>query len=188
MPHWNWPGKEGSEIKVVVFSNCQEVELLLNGRSLGTRPMPRNGHLQWQVKYAAGALQAKGLNQGQLAAADKVETAGAPAALQVKTDRGDLAADSEDLSVVEVDVVDSEGRVVPTADNRVSFRVTGAGHVAGVGNGDPADHDPDKALTRRAFNGKCMVLVAAGDDAGPIELTASADGLKPASLKLKARR
>ena len=123
MPHWNWPGREGKEIKVVVFSNCEKVELLLNGQSLGTRSMRRNSHLEWHVKYAAGTLEAKGSNQGQLAAADKVETTGAAAALRLKTDRVDLAADDEDLTVVEVDVVDAEGRIVPTADNRVSFSV-----------------------------------------------------------------
>ncbi len=188
MPHWNWPGREGQEIKVIVFSNCEKVELLLNGQSLGTRPMRRNSHLEWRVKYAAGALEAKGSNQGQLAAADKVETTGVPAALRLKTDRVDLAADGEDLAVVEVDVIDAEGRIVPTAGNRVSFSVAGAGRLAGVGNGDPGDHDPDKAPNRRAFNGKCMVLVAAGDEPGPIELTAAADGLQPARLKLKAAR
>jgi len=186
MPHWNWPRREGQEIKVVVFSNCEKVELSLNGRSLGTRPMRRNGHLEWNVKYAAGVLEAKGINQGRPAAADKVETTGEPAALRLKTDRDVLTADSEDLAVVEVDVVDREGRIVPTAGNRVSFGVDGAGRVAGVGNGDPGDHDPDKGLSRRAFNGKCMVLVGTGDRSGPIVLSATADGLTPATLKLKA--
>ena len=116
----------------------------------------------------------------------RVETTGDPAALRLKTDRVVLAADSEDLSVIEVDVIDAEGRVVPTAGNRVSFSVEGPGRVAGVGNGDPGDHDPDKALSRRAFNGKCMVLVGAIDQPGPIELRATADGLKPATLKLQA--
>ena len=189
MPHWNWPGREGQEIKVVVFSNCEKVELLLNGQSLGTRPMPRNGHLEWNVKYAAGTLEAKGTNQGQLAAADKVETTGPPAALRLKPDRVDLAADGEDLSVVEVDVVDAEGRIVPTAGNRVSFSVAGAGRVAGVGNGDPGDHDPRQGARiagPSTANAWCWWPRAMKP--GPIELTATADGLKTASLKLKATR
>jgi beta-galactosidase len=148
--------------------------------------MPRNGHLEWSVKYAAGGLEAKGFNQDRLAASDKVETTGAPAALRLKTDREVLAADGEDLAVVEVDVLDAEGRIVPTAGNRVSFTVTGAGRVAGVGNGNPGDHDPDKAANRRAFNGKCMVLVGSVDRTGAIELQAAADGLKPATLKLNS--
>jgi beta-galactosidase len=186
MPHWNWQGREGQEIRVIVFSNCEKVELFLNGQSLGAQGMRRNSQHEWNVKYAAGALEAKGVNKGQLAAADKVETTGAPAAMRLRTDRVILAADSEDLSVIEVDVVDLEDRIVPTAGNRVSFSIKGPGRVAGVGNGDPGDHDPDKALNRRAFNGKCMVLVAAADRSGPIELGAAADGLKPATLKLNA--
>lgn len=167
MPHWNWPGKEGQQIKVVAFSNCEKVELLLNGQSLGTRPMPRNGHLEWNVRYAAGTLEARGTNQGQVAAADKVETTGPPSALRLKTDRTVLAPDSEDLSVIEVDVVDAEGRIVPTAGNRVTFTVEGAGRVAGVGNGNPGDHDPDKGSSRLAFNGKCMVLVVRSINRAP---------------------
>jgi len=101
------------------------------------------------------------------------------------SDRLDLAADSEDLTVVEVDVPDAEGRIVPTAADRIFFSIAGAGRLAGVGNGNPGDHDPDKAADRRAFNGKCMVLVGAVDTPGAIELKAAADGLKPAVLKLK---
>ncbi|MEI8376151.1 MAG: beta-galactosidase GalA [Planctomycetota bacterium] len=186
LPHWNWQGKEGQEIKVLVFSNCEKVELFLNGQSLGSRPMRRNSHLEWKVKYSVGILEAKGINKGQLAAADKVETTGAPAALRLKTDRLVLTADGEDLSVVEVDVVDREGRIIPTAGNRVSFSIEGAGRIAGVGNGDPGDHDPDKGVNRRAFNGKCMVLVAAVDRSGPIVLRAAADGLMPAVMNLNA--
>ena len=131
-------------------------------------------------------LEAKGINKGELAAADKVETTGAPAALRLKTERLVLAADGEDLTVIEVDVVDVEGRIIPTAGNRVAFSIEGAGRIAGVGNGNPGDHDPDKALNRRAFNGKCMVLVGALDRPGPMVLTATADGLTPAVLKLKS--
>jgi beta-galactosidase len=186
MPHWNWPERAGQEIKVIAFSNCEMVELLLNGQSLGTKPMRRNSHLEWSVKYAPGVLEAKGINKGELAASDRVETTGTPAALRLKTERLVLAADAEDLTVVEVDVVDGDGRIVPTAGNRVSFGIEGAGRIAGVGNGNPGDHDPDKAANRRAFNGKCMVLVGALDRPGPMVLTATADGLTPAVLKLKS--
>lgn len=188
MPHWNWPGREGQEIKVVVFSNCEKVELFLNGQSLGIRPMPRNGHLEWKVRYGAGVLEAKGTNKDQPAAADRVETTGAPAALRLKTERPILTADGEDLAVVEADVVDGKGRIVPTAGSRVSFSIKGAGRIAGVGNGDPGDHDPDKGVSRCAFNGKCMVLVGAAERSGSIVLSAASDGLKPAVLKLKANR
>jgi beta-galactosidase len=149
--------------------------------------MPKNGHLEWSVPYAPGTLAAKGYDAGgQVIASDKVETTGAPAALKLSTDRTTLTADGEDLTMVEVDVVDVQGRIVPTAANAVTFTVTGAGHVAGVGNGDPSDHDPDKATRRRAFNGKCLVIVGANEQPGGITLTATAPGVKKASLSFSA--
>jgi beta-galactosidase len=186
MPHWNWPGKEGQAIRVIAFSNCDRVELFLNGQSQGAKEMPRNGHLEWTVRYAPGRLTAKGYESSAVAATDTVETTGAPAALRLRTDRTTLAADGEDLTPVEVDVVDARGRLVPTAENRVTFSVTGAGHVAGVGNGNPSDHDPDKVGFRRAFNGKCMVIVGAGERPGSIRLMATSPGLRPAVLGLQA--
>jgi beta-galactosidase len=186
LPHWNWPGKEGQDIKVVVFSNCRRVELLHNGQSLGTKDMPRNGHLEWTVKYAPGSLSAKGYNDDSLAATETVETTGAPASLRLVTDRANLVSDAEDVAPVEVDVLDAQGRIVPTADNLVTFKVEGAGSIAGVGNGDPGDHDPDKAASRRAFNGKCMVIVGATDQPGSIVLTATSPGLKDVVMQLRA--
>ena len=185
-PHWNWAGKEGRPIDVWAFSNADRVELFLNGKSLGTKDMPKNGHLAWSVPYAPGTLEARGYTNGQIIATDKVETTGAPAALKFTTDRTVLTADGEDLTMVEVDVVDAQGRIVPTASNLVTFAVTGAGHVAGVGNGDPSCHEPDKAKYRSAFNGKCLVIVGAGETLGNIRLTATAPGLKPAVLSLAA--
>ena len=187
MPHWNWPGKEGRNIKVIAFSNCHRVEVFLNQRSLGVKNMPRNGHLDWNVKYSPGTLLAKGYDvDGKVIATDADETTGAPASLRLKTDRTALIADGEDVTPVEVDVLDGKGRIVPTADNLVTFKVVGAGQVAGVGNGAAGDRDPDKADRRHAFNGKCLVVVGAGETSGAIELTASSPGLKPASLLLRA--
>jgi len=187
LPHWNWAGKEGQPVDVWAYSNAARVELFLNGTSLGAKDMPRNGHLAWSVLYASGTLEARGFDAaGKVMATDKVETTGAPAGLRLTTDRTALAADGEDLTMVEVDVVDAQGRIVPTADNLVTFEVTGAGRVAGVGNGDPSDHGPDKAFYRHAFNGKCLVIVGAGERPGGISLTAVASGLKGAGLSMKA--
>ena len=186
MPHWNWAGREGQDIKVVVFSNCERVELFHNGTSLGTQAMPRNGHLEWTVKYAPGNLSATGYNAGVIAASEKIETTGAPASLRLKTDRTTLYADGEDVTPIEVDVLDDQGRIVPTADNLVTFQVTGAGSVAGVGNGNPGDHDPDKAAYRHAFNGKCLVIIGSNEKKGSIHLTATSPGLKSAALSLHA--
>jgi beta-galactosidase len=188
MPHWNWPGKEGQDITVIAFSNCRRVELFLNGQSLGVKEMPPYQHLEWQVKYAPGTLSASGLDDaGNVTATDKVETTGAPASLLLETDRTSLTADGEDLVPIEVDVVDAQGRIVPTADNLVTFEAGGAGRVAGVGNGNPGDHDPDQATHRHAFNGKCLVIVGAGQTSGSILLTANSPGLKSATLRLQAR-
>lgn len=186
LPHWNWPGKEDQPIDVWAYSNGARVELSLNGKSLGAKDMPRNGHLSWSVPYAPGTLLARAYDAaGQIIATDKVETAGAPASLRVITDNTNLRANGEDVTMVEVDVLDAQGRIVPTADNLVNFSVIGGGHIAGVGNGDPSDHEPDQASYRHAFNGKCMVIVGAGDRTGTIRLTATSAGLRSAGLDIR---
>ncbi|MEO7716246.1 MAG: beta-galactosidase GalA [Capsulimonas sp.] len=188
LPHWNWPGKEGQTVKVWAFSNADSVELFLNGQSLGKKPMPHLEHVEWDVNYAPGTLEARSYDaSGKTVSTDKVETTGAPASLQLTTDRTQISPDGEDLTVVEVRVVDDKGRVVPMADNRISFETIGAGHITGVGNGDPSDHDPDQAPNRRAFQGMAIVLVGSGDAKGVIKLTATAPGLKPATLDLQAK-
>ncbi len=127
MPHWNWPGKEGQEIRVIAFSNCARVELFHNGQSLGVKQMPRNEHLEWHVKYAPGTLSAKGFDaNGQVAATDFVQTTGAPVALYMTTDRLELDADGEDVAPVKVEILDARGRTVPTADNLVTLRCDGS--------------------------------------------------------------
>jgi beta-galactosidase len=146
LPHWNWAGKEGQEIDVRCYSNCEEVELFLNGQSLGRKPMPKNSHLQWMVKYAPGALSARGYKGGQRIAEDKVETTGAPAAVKLSPDRAVIAADGEDLSILTVAVQDAQGRTVPVSENLIHFELSGPGKIIGVGNGDPSSHEPDVYL------------------------------------------
>ena len=187
MPHWNWAGKEGQEIRVVVLSNCEEVELFLNGMSLGKKDMPRYGHLEWPVKYTPGTITAKGYNKGSLAISEAIESTGTPVSLRLKTDRTSLLADGEDIIPVEVDILDANGRIVPTANNRVTFRVEGAGAIAGSGNGSPIDQEPNKSPARDALNGKCLVLLGAGEKAGKIILTVSSPGLKSAVIVINAK-
>jgi beta-galactosidase len=117
-------------------------------------------------------------------ATDVVETTGPAAGLRLTTDRKTVVADGEDTTMVEAAVVDAQGRVVPTADNHVVFTLTGPGQVAGVGNGDPSCHEPDRASQRSAFNGLCLALVQAGERTGTLKLTATSPGLKPAELTL----
>jgi beta-galactosidase len=185
-PHWNWAGKEGQEIPVWVHSNCQEVELFLNGVSQGKQTVKPYTHLEWKVKYAPGALVAKGLFQRQ-PIEDVRETTGAAAAIRLTADRTILAADNADLAVINVAVVDGQGRGVPVADNKIQFTVKGPGKLLGVGNGDPSSQEPDKGSGRSAFNGLAQALVQTTTQRGTIELKAEAAGLKSASVTLDSR-
>ena len=183
LPHWNWPANKG-EVLVHCLGNCAKVELFLNGRSLGTKPMPLYGHLDWKVPYEAGRLEARGYGVGtQVLATDVVETTGPAAALRLAGSRAEVTADGEGTDIVSVTLHDASGRVVPTADNEVSFAVTGPGTIAGVGNGDPSCLEPDKADKRQAFNGRCLVVVQTkAGGSGTITLTATSPGLAPATL------
>ena len=186
-PHWNWTGKEGEEIPVWVYSNCDEVELFLNDVSLGKQPMPPLGHLEWKVRYAPGRLVAKATRKG-VAVETKVETTGAPAAIRLTPDHTALAADNADLSVLKVEVIDAEGRVVPTAGNKITFALSGPAKLIGVGNGDPSCHEPDKAAGRSAFNGLAQAIVQTTREAGTITVTARAEGLAAATATLTSAR
>jgi beta-galactosidase len=143
LPHWNWAGREGQEIDVRAQSNCDEVELFLNGQSLGRQTMKKNSELKWKVKYAPGTLSAKGYTAGKVVAEAKVETTGAPTAVQLMPDRATINADGEDVSVFTVQVTDAQGRIAPVAMNPISFKLDGPGKILGVGNGDPSCHEPD---------------------------------------------
>ena len=147
LPHWNWLGKEGQDIDVRCFSNCEEVELFLNGQSLGKRAMPKNSHLTWKVPYTPGTLLAKGYKDGQVVAQERVETTGAPATIRLTPDRPTINADGQDVSIVTVAVADAQGRIVPVADNLIQFELNGPGKILGVGNGDPSSHEPDVYIT-----------------------------------------
>ncbi len=184
---WNWPGKEGQTNRVIAFSNAREVELFLNGKSLGVQTMTHDGHVEWAVPYAPGQLLAKASTDGRVVATDQVETTGSPARIQLSTDRKILHADNQDTIVVPVAILDEQGRVVPDAANRVTFQLVGGGRILGVGNGNPADHDPDRANQRNAFNGHCITLIQADTNPGELHLTASSPGLTSATLTLRVQ-
>jgi beta-galactosidase len=184
---WNWPGQEGKPIRVIAFSNARQVELFLNGTSLGTKAMPSGGHVEWEVPFTPGRLMARGLSNGRVVATDQLETVGAPARIQLATDRQTLLPDGQDTIVAAVSILDARGRLVPMADNRVTFQLTGGGRLLGVGNGNPSDHDPDRADQRDAFNGHCIAVVQAGTHSGDLQLAASSPGLAPASLTLRVK-
>lgn len=146
-PHWNWPDRVGQKINVRVDSNCDEVELFLNGTSLGRKTMERNSHLDWAATYAPGTLSARGYKNGRLSSETKIETTGAPATLLLTADRAQIAADGRDVAVLTVAALDSAGRVVPTANLTVNFSLSGDGRIIGVGNGDPSSLEPDQFVS-----------------------------------------
>jgi beta-galactosidase len=184
---WNWPGSEGQNIRVVAFSNARQVELFLNGKSLGTKDMPQDGYVEWKVPYEPGSLTAKGYTDGRLMATDQLETTGAPASIQLSPDRTDLQADGQDALVVPISLLDAKGRLVPYANNRVSFQLNGGGRILGVGNGNPSDHDADRANQRNAFHGRCIVIIQAGSSPGALQLTATSPGLKAANMTFRVK-
>jgi len=186
-PHWNWPGMEGQEIAVWVYSNLDRVELFHNGQSLGAKDMKKDSHLAWNVKYAPGAIEARGFKDGRQVMTAKRETTGPAAKLVLTADRQEISADGEDVAMFAVEVQDAQGRPMPVADNEVNFRVSGQAKVIGVGNGDPTCHESDQGSSRKAFCGLCMALVQSAKAAGNITVEASSPGLTPASLTISSK-
>jgi beta-galactosidase len=189
-PHWNWAGREGREINVWCDSNCEEVELFLNGRSLGRKTMKTNSHLAWAVNYAPGTLLARGYKNGREIITGQVETTGAPASVQLTPHKSTIAADGEDVSIITVQANDAQGRPVPTASSEIAFEIAGPGRIIGVGNGDPSSQEPDQYVAggwkRSLFNGLAQVIVRSAGQPGEITLTAASKDLSPAVLKIRA--
>jgi beta-galactosidase len=209
-PHWNWKGKEGQVIPVTCFTNCDTVELFLNGKSLGVKgyEFPRLGmqniygdfpararvlrttsdlHLSWDVPYEPGVLKAVGTKDGSIASTVEVATTGEPAAISLTADRDQIAADRRDVAHLVVEIRDARGRTVPTAANDITFALEGEGKVIGVDNGDPFSHEDFKAAHRRAFNGMCLAIVQSTANAGSVKITATSPGLTPASVTIETK-
>ncbi len=206
-PHWNWKGREGQFVPVMCYTNCDTVELFLNGKSVGVKgyAFPRLGmeehygnyparmrvpgttadlHLSWDVPYEPGTLKAVGRKNGKTVATVEVSTTGEPAAIGLSVDRERITADRRDVAHFTVQILDGDGRVVPTAANEVSFQVEGEGKLIGVDNGDPASHEDYKADRRKAFNGLCLAIIQSTAHAGAIRVSANSPGLKPASISI----
>lgn len=180
-PHWNWPDKIGKTIDVWVNSNADEVELFLNGKSLGQKTMERNSHLQWNVIYEPGTLEAIAYKKGKKITS-KIETTEQASQVVIATDKTILRADGKDVTVINISISDEKGREVPTANNMITFTVSNNAKIIGVGNGDPSSHEPDKCKTnswqRSAFNGKCQVIIQASKNSGEVKFEAKSNGLK----------
>ena len=187
-PHWNWAHKEGSDrtIEVRSFSNCESVELFLNGESKGRKNMQPYSSLSWKVEWEPGLLEAKCYRDGEVVAETRRETTEEPAGIALEPDRSSINADGEDVSLVKVSILDAQGRMVPTAGNEVQFSLDGPGEIIGVGNGDPSSHEADKAEKRSAFNGLAMVIIQAAKEPGVLKLTAESPGLETTVVEIKA--
>lgn len=181
LPHWNWD-KPGAPIEVWAHSNCDAVELRLNGRSLGRRDVVPNRHVAWSVPYAAGRIEAVGYRGGKPVARDGRETTGAGARFRLSADRQKLRGDARDISVLTLEALDAAGRAVPVADNAFALDVKGPGVVIGLGNGDPNDHGLGTG-SGRLFNGLAQILVRATAP-GTVLVSARGEGMRAAELAL----
>jgi beta-galactosidase len=185
-PHWNWT--PGSTIDVWAYTNAEEVELFLNGKSLGVkRKSEPVSHLMWRVQYTPGTLRAVARTGGRVIKTAAVKTTGAPARVALDPDRSKIRADGDDLSFVTVTVHDRAGLAVPTAEPLIRFRVTGDARIVGVDNGDEISHTSFQARQVRLFNGEALVILRAGTRPGTATLSAEGEGLAPATVRIEVR-
>lgn len=192
LPHWNW--EEGQKVSVHCYTGFDKAELFLNGESLGVREKDPSTlytkyRLVWDdVVFHAGELKVVALDgQNKPLKETVMRTAGKPAAIRLEADRTEIGADGKELAFITVSVVDENGIVCPRADNRIDFTTEGAGLLRAVGNGDPTSLESFVKPFRKAFNGKCMAIVQAGEKPGEIALTAESEGLYPAKIIIKAK-
>lgn len=195
LPHWNLKGHEGDSIDVWVYSNCEEVELLVNGKNLGKQPMPRNGHLAWKTVYRPGKVKAVGYRAGHRCMVREIETTGEPYRVRVTVDRPEIQADKKDVAVVCVEILDKKNRVVPTACEPLDLKVSGPVRILGVGNGNSAFQEkerPEKAdassFKLNTFNGLAQILLQSTGDTGEATLTVCSEILKEGKITLQLIR
>lgn len=186
-PHWNW--EAGKLVDVwAYYNNADEVELYLNGKSVGIKKKIGDDlHVMWRVKFAPGTLKAVSRKNGKVVLSKEIHTAGAAAKIELIADRSTIQADGKDLSFVTVRVLDKAGNVLPDADNLVKFKISGAGTIASVDNGDPVSHDPFKAAYRKAFHGLALAIIQGKEQAGTIKLTATSAGLASATVSITTK-
>ncbi len=209
-PHWNWEGREGQVFPVLVYTNCDSVELFLNGKSYGAKSyeFPRQGtsggwnsyarpylrtstadlHLSWDIPYEPGVLKAVGKKDGKVVLIREIRTTGEPYALRLSADRESILADARDVAHAMVEITDRMGNVVPTAGNRIQFSLEGEARLIGVDNGDPGDHDSFKLHERNAFNGLALAILQSTRTPGTVTLKASSDGLQEAVIIIRTEK
>lgn len=186
-PHWNWT--EGQDIDLwAYYNNADEVELFVNGKSQGVRSKGKDDfHVMWRVKYEPGTVKAVSRKEGKTVAEQEIRTAGEPAQIRLSPDRSTIQADGKDLSFITVEILDKDGNLCPNAENDVTFAVEGAGFIAGVDNGSPISMEKFKDNHRKAFYGKCLVVLQNNGEPGGVKVTATADGLEKATTAIKVK-
>ena len=209
-PHWNWKGKDGQVVPVSCYTNCDTVELFVNGKSVGVKgyEFPRLGmegrygnypartkvtrttsdlHLTWDVPYAAGTLKAVGIKDGKVVATEEISTTGEPAAISLSVDRQVISADQGDVAHLAIQILDAENRVVPTADNEVTLALEGEGMIIGMDNGNPESHEDYQSNRRKAFNGLCLAIIRSDGKPGQIRVRATSPSLAEANLTVATK-
>ena len=193
-PHWNLQGHEGEEVDLWAYSNCDEVELTVNGKKLSRQTMPKNGHLKWKAVYKPGKVVATGYKNGKRIMTQVIETTKPAAVVVLKSDRQQITADGRDVAVITVEIQDVKGRIVPNACQMLNISLAGDGRILGVGNGDPsylgADHPKDKDCKQfsiPAFNGLAQIILQSGSTASDMTLTVAAGGLKSGNIVIATR-
>ena len=183
LPHWNWA--KGQTIEVWTYTNCDSVELFLNGVSQGVKTVGNSLHLVWNVPWSPVTILVKGIKSDTVIF-DKVITSGPAAKVKLKPDRTAITADGRDLVFIETDITDSNDVVVPNATNKVTFSISGPGKIVGVDNGNAPSSEPYKANSRKAFSGKCLVIVQTTKTPGSIVITADSSGLSSDSVTVQS--
>ncbi len=186
-PHWNW--KTGDTVDVWAYYNqADEVELFLNGKSLGIKKKQGDDlHVWWRVLYEPGTLNAISRKNDQTVLTSEIKTAGKAAAIVLSTDRSLIKADGNDLSFVTAKIVDAEGNLIPNADNLVQFSLTGEGAVIATDNGNETSMESFQSPDRKAFNGLCLAVIQSKNTSGEIQLTAKAEGLTEGHVTISSK-
>ena len=185
-PSWTWPGYEGEETDVVVYSACSEVELFLNGKSLGMKDVSRATEYKanWKVKYEPGVLRAKGYRNGNVVAEYRLKSAGKPSKLRLVADREKINADNHDLAYITVEILDENDNLVPYAENKVNFELSGAGTILAVGNSNPISLESFKQPYRKAWKGNCLLVVKSTMQPGEVAVRALSDNLASDAIEI----
>jgi beta-galactosidase len=184
---WNWEGNEGKSMDVEVYSSCEVAELYLNGKSLGKKKTDRSTEwiAKWEVPYEPGLLEVKGFDRQVEVASSELKTSEKSTRIKLTADRDKIKADGQDLSYITVELLDDKGIRNPKADNLVNFSVEGPGTIIAVGSSNPMGTESFTRPKRKAYQGRCQLIVKAGKTAGEIRLNATSDGLESAQTIIR---